>query len=342
MIVTGGFKISEKILNMAKEKGISIISTEYDSFMASRVLPLSVPVSYAMTKDGIKTFHIQDFVSDVKAEMNKNRFRCYPVLDNDGKVINTVSRYHLLNDKRKNIILVDHNERTQSVDDIEEAEILEIIDHHRVANVETKLPLYFRNEPLGSTATIITKMFIENGIAIPKHIAGLLISAIISDTLLLKSPTSTKTDAKMIELLAPIAGIDPDVYAIKMFTEAASIKDVASEDLLKMDVKSFNIAKKKIRVAQVMTMDMDEVKKRKDDLLNLMRETIDKNQEDTFVLMITDILKEYSLVLVQGSYKENIAAAFDKELVDNEFTVDGLLSRKKQMIPAISKKIETL
>ena len=342
MIVTGGFDISEKILNLAKEKGISIISTEYDSFMASRVLPLSVPVSYAMTKDGIKTFHIQDFVSDVKAEMNKNRFRCFPVLDNDGRVINTVSRYHLLDDKKKNIILVDHNERTQSVDDIEEAEILEIIDHHRVANVETKLPLYFRNEPLGSTATIITKMFIENGVVIPKHIAGLLISAIISDTLLLKSPTSTRTDAKMIDFLAPIAGIDPDVYAIEMFTEAASIKDVASEDLLKMDVKSFNIAKKKIRVAQVMTMDMDEVKKRKDDLLNLMKETIEKNQEDSFVLMITDILKEYSLVLVQGSYKESVAAAFDKELVDNEFTVDGLLSRKKQMIPAISKKIETL
>ena len=342
MIVTGGFKISEKILNMAKEKGISIISTEYDSFMASRVLPLSAPVSYAMTKDGIKTFHIQDFVSDVKAEMNKNRFRCFPVLDNDGGVINTVSRYHLLGDKKKNIILVDHNERTQSVDDIDEAEILEIIDHHRVANVETKLPLYFRNEPLGSTATIITKMFIENGVAIPKQIAGLLISAIISDTLLLKSPTSTRTDAQMIDYLAPIAGIDPDKYAIEMFTEAASIKGVASEDLLKMDVKTFNIAKKKIRVAQVMTMDMDEVKKRKDDLLNLMKETIEKNQEDTFVLMITDILKEYSLVLAQGSYKENISAAFDKELVDSEFTVDGLLSRKKQMIPAISKKIETL
>lgn len=342
MIVTGGFDISEKILTMAKEKGISIISTKYDSFMASRVLPLSAPVSYAMTKEGIKTFHIQDFVSDVKAEMNKNRFRCFPVLDNSGAVINTVSRYHLLSDKKKNIILVDHNERTQSVDDIEEAEILEIIDHHRVANVETKLPLYFRNEPLGSTATIITKMFIENGVEVPKHIAGLLISAIISDTLLLKSPTSTKTDAEMIDYLEDKAGIDPDAYAIEMFTEAASIKDVASEDLLKMDVKTFNIAKKKIRVAQVMTMDMAEVRKRKDDLLNLMRETLEKNQEDSFVLMITDILKEYSLVLVQGSYKESIAAAFEKELADNEFTVDGLLSRKKQMIPSISKKIETL
>lgn len=237
------------------------------------------------------------------------------------------------------LILVDHNERNQAIDDIEDAEILEIIDHHRVANVTTKNPIYFRNEPVGCTSTILTKEFNERKIEIPKKIAGLLVSAIISDTLLFRSPTTTDDDRKAVEKLAKIAEIDPETYSLEMFKAGTSIEGKTPVELLNDDVKSFEISGKNVRVAQVFTMDFETVEKLKDDLLLEMEKIRLENKEDSFVLILTDIFEEASRVLVKGDFDEVLANEFGSKIENNEFYAKGLLSRKKQMIPNLTNAI---
>ena len=339
IILTGGNKLSDELIEKAKQKDIIVISTEFQTYMAARLLPQSVPVNYVMTRDDVVNFSLTDTVEDVKNTMSKTRYRSYPVVDNQNKVVGNISRYHVINEEKKKLILVDHNERNQSVDDMECCDITEIIDHHRVANVATQNPVYFRNEPVGSTCTILSKMFLEKGIVPTRQTAGLLCSAIISDTLLFRSPTATETDRMILERMAKIANINPEEFAMEMFKAGTSLEGKSPADLLNTDVKTFNIESYTCRVAQIFSMDLDNLGKIKDSLLEEMNKIRNDKKEATFVLILTDIFREESEVLVSGMFQEQLAGAFDTKIDNNSFLAKGLLSRKKQMIPKLNQAV---
>ena len=336
LILTGGFQLEDELLEEAKKKDVVVLSTQFSSFMAARLLPQAVPVSHIMTSNNLVTFHPEEGVDDVSNIMSQTRFRAYPVVDYQEKYLGMISRYHLISLSPKKLILVDHNEANQSIDHIDQAEILEIIDHHRVANIFTDRPIYFRNEPVGSTATIVSSMYFESGVLPPKSIAGILCAAIISDTLLFKSPTATKKDEIILERMAKIAQLDVEKFAMKMFREGTSLENKKPDDLLHSDVKRFVINEHPIRVAQVFTVDMESIEPIKEDLIEQMNKILANNNEKAFVLMITDIFKETSEVIVVGDYANELAESFDEKLTGYSFMADGLLSRKKQMIPKIT------
>ncbi|HCL4438222.1 inorganic pyrophosphatase [Clostridium botulinum] len=341
LVVTGSHKVSDKILSKAKNLGCSILVSEEDTFTISVLITQSIPVSYIMTSSDIMSFKLSDFVEDVKEVMLKTRFRSYPVVDHNNKIVGTISRYHLISPKKKKVILVDHNEIGQSVPGLEEAEIMEIIDHHRIGGVNTASPIFFRNQPVGSTSTIIANMFFENNITPSKEIAGVLASAIISDTLLFKSPTSTELDKTILDKLAKIAEIDPKSYSVEMFKAGTSLKGKTVEGLFHEDFKNFTIGGGKIGVSQVSTMDPSSFDPLKEDMLNLMESKVKKEGYEGLVLVLTDLLKEGSFIYVIGPKKEIIASAFGKSLDKNSsLYAEGVLSRKKQVIPPITNAIE--
>ena len=341
MIVTGNIDVDPEIVKLAVEKGVALITTPHETFTTARLIIQSIPVSHAMSSEDIIVFSNEDIVDDVKRVMSKTRFRSYPVIDNN-KVNGLLSRYHLISSKKKKIILVDHNERSQSVNGIEDCEIIEIIDHHRVADVFSGNPIYFRNEPVGSTATIIASIIFENGRRPSKKAAGILAAAIISDTILFKSPTSTNVDKMMLDRLARLADLNVDEFALKMFKAGTSLVGRTPEELLKQDFKSFGIDEKTIGIAQVYTVDPDSLSDMKEELLLLMEEMAKKQNYSIFMLMLTDIFNEVSEMVVVGDNKELIAQAFGKDLVNNSFLATGVLSRKKQVIPPITKMLEEI
>lgn len=344
MIVTGNEEVDEKIIKLAEEKGVTLISTPHDTFTASRLITQSIPISHVMTKENIVSFTLDDLVDNVREKMSQTRYRSYPVIDDDNsdKVVGLISRYHLISSTKKKVILVDHNERSQSVDGLEECEILEIIDHHRVADVFTSNPIYFRNEPVGSTSTIIASIMFENGRRPSKKIAGILAAAIISDTLLFKSPTSTYADKMMLERLAKIADLDVEKFAMEMFKAGTSLVDRTPEEILNQDFKVFTINDNKVGISQVYTMDLDSIKDLKESLISAMEEKRSIGGYSTFILMLTDIFNEGSEMVVVGESKELIANAFGKKLVNNSFYAPGVLSRKKQVVPPITSVIADL
>lgn len=339
IILTGGFDMKEEYLEMARKKRITVLSTQFNSFMTARLLPQAAPVELVMSTEDLVVFYEDDTVDEVQAIMGDSRYRSYPVLDHKDHVIGSISRYHLINNSRKKLVLVDHNEKSQSIEDIEDGEIVEIIDHHRVANISTSGPVYFRNEPVGSTSTIIGKIFMEKGLRPPKAIAGLLASAIISDTLLFRSPTATPEDKRVLNILAKIANIDIEKYAMEMFRAGTSLEGVQPEELLNSDVKEFVIEGASIRVAQVFTMDLENISGIKEDLFREMERIRKEKSNDAFFLILTDIFKEVSEVVTTGKYQEELAREFDQKLEENSFVAPGLLSRKKQMLPKIKDAI---
>lgn len=342
MIVTGSGNIDEDIVALANDKNIAIIVTPYDTFMASRLITQSIPVSHTMTTENLVTFSLDDVVDEVKEKMSQSRYRSYPVIDDEKKVVGLISRYHLISSIKKKVILVDHNERSQSVDGLEESEILEIIDHHRVADVFTGSPIYFRNEPVGSTSTIIANIFFENGRRPSKKIAGILAAAIISDTLLLKSPTSTNVDKIMLNRLANIADLNIEVFANEMFKAGTSLIGRTPQELLNQDFKAFNILEEKIGISQVYTMDPESLEGMKDNLILLMEERAKEYGYSIFILMLTDIFNQASEMIVVGEHKALVAKAFGKILKNNSFNAPGVLSRKKQIVPPITNTLSNL
>ena len=339
IILTNGSDISDDLKERARKNHITVISTEYDTFMTARLLPMAIPIANVMSTEDLVYFSPDDTVDTVREVMGQTRFRSYPIVDTRGRVLGAISRYHLITDDKKKLILVDHNERNQSIDDIDYAEIVEIIDHHRVANVVTNAPLFFRAEPLGSTATIIAKMFFESGIRPSREIAGILCAAIISDTLLFRSPTTTETDKRILRRLTKIADIDAKDFAMKMFKAGTSLKNKSPEDLIDGDVKAFTIGDDKIRVGQVMTMNPEELDPIKNDLVKLMEERMMSKGENTFVLVLTDIFNEKSELLVVGNYLEEIEKVFGNKVKNGTISAPGVLSRKKQVIPKITEAI---
>ena len=339
LIITGAHAPSENIVNLAKEHGVTVILTNYDSFTTSRLIIQSIPVGYVMVKDNLVTFTTDDLVDDIKPIMIETRFRSYPVTDPNGKVLGTVSRYHLISNHKKKVIQVDHNERGQSVDGLEDAEVIEIIDHHRVADIQTSNPIYFRNEPVGSTSSIVAKCFFENGLRPSKKAAGLLCGAIISDTLLFRSPTCTPSDEYICRKLAEIAGINVEEFAKEMFKAGTSLKGKTVAQIFNQDYKPFTIEGTRVGIAQVNTMDIEGFMPLKEEMLQYMETKAKEANLDMVMLLLTDILNEGSEILVAGNEPEIVEKAFNVTLKDNGAFLPGVLSRKKQVVPPITNTI---
>lgn len=343
IIITGSHELAENLLSKAKENGVTIISTPHDSFTASRLLIQSIPVSYVMATDDLISFSKDELVEDIKDVMAETRYNSYPVTDEEGRVIGTVSRYHLISNHKKKVIQVDHNERGQSVNGLDEAEVLEIIDHHRVADIQTSNPIYFRNEPLGSSSTIVGKCYFELNVTPSKEAAGLLCGAIISDTLLFKSPTCTEQDKIVCKRLAEIAGIESlENFAKEMFKAGTSLKGKTVSQIFNQDFKPFTMGEVKVGVAQVNTMDIDGFMPLKDEMLDFMKSEAESKGYDVVMLLLTDLLTEGSQILVAGERPDYVEKTFNVELKDSMAFLPGVLSRKKQVIPPLTNAINSM
>lgn len=311
-----------------------VISTPFDAFSASRLVLLAVPVSHICRKGNLVSFHLSDYLDDVKETTLKSRFRSYPILDENDRVVGTLARFHLLRPKRKRVVLVDHNELHQSIPGLEQAEILEIIDHHRLAEVETDAPVYVRNEPVGSTCTIITGMFFERGVMPSKKLAGLLAAAIVSDTIVFKSPTSTPVDRAMAERMARIAGLSLEELGKEIFS-VSTTESHNTEELYFSDFKQFQIAGHALGISQITSLDTESLGAHKADFLALMEREIKEHGYDMMLLMLTDVLREGTLLIATGDL-DTVEHAFNVSLKQNAAFLPGVISRKKQVVPALS------
>lgn len=341
IILTGRFDIDQEDLDYCKAKNVSVMTTPFNTFVASQQIVQSLPVEYAMQKGGLTVFTTDDTVEYLKEVMSNTRYRSYPVVDMNNNVVGTISRFALIRGEKKKIIQVDHNERGQAVDGIEEAEILQVIDHHRIADFQTVGPVYYRAEPLGCTCTIITKMYDEQGVDIPPNIAGLMLGAIISDTLLFKSPTCTPVDKNTAYRLAKIAGVDPVDFGMEMFKAGTSLDGKSVEEIYNSDYKTFNIGDCKVGIAQVNTMDIEGFGKYKKDMLDYMNKLCEDGHFDFNVLLLTDVINANSEVFVGGNQPHYVEEAFNVKLDDREANLPGIISRKKQVVPAITEAINS-
>ena len=335
MVICQGTKVPDLIKRLAEEKGIAIISTPHDAFTAARLINQSIPVRYFMSRENLTTFDADELVDDIRETMAKKRYRDFPVLDEKGRFIGFISRRRLLGARKKKVILVDHNERSQSIDGISDAEILEIIDHHRIGSVETVEPVFFRNQPVGSTSTIVAQMYKENDVEISKTMAALMCSAIISDTLLFRSPTFTPADRRTCEELAGIAGINMEELARSMFNAGSDLSGKTAEEICAMDFKQFVCGDMTFGVGQISSMDREELDEIKGKLEPAMNELMKEKELNMLFFMLTDVMEESSDILWAGpGARELIAEAFGAGDGEN-FRLDGVVSRKKQMVPAI-------
>ena len=321
----------------AGDADFPVILTHMDPYRAARMMLHSISVSKLMRKDGIVFFHEDDFLDDVRVKMQKNREPCYPVLNAKGRVLGTVSRYHLLNHDRKRVILVDHNESGQSVPGLEQAELLEIIDHHRIADLQTRTPVYFRGEPVGSATTLVASLFFENGVTPTRSLAGLIAAGIISDTVMFKSPTCTEKDRRMAQRMVQLAGIDIDELVKLMFSAAAAVSDKDAKDILAQDFKEFVLGVHKVGIGQVTCMDVADIEHLETELLECMHQMRKERNCDIVMMMLTQIINEGTKLLFIGKDAEEfISRAFGVSVEQNYVFLPGVMSRKKQIVPPMS------
>lgn len=342
LIITGSAFVSDEVVEIAKEKGVIIIKTALTTYMVAKLIGLSVPISHIMSKGNLVTFKEDDLIDDVKNIMANYRYRNFPVVDKNYTYIGSLTKSCLLNADKKNVILVDHNEEKQVVDGIDEANILEIIDHHKINSVKTNGPIYFRNEPLGCTGTIVYKMYKENEVEIDKRTAGLILSAIISDTLLFRSPTCTNQDKKAVEELEKIAGVSKEKYAEEMFIAGSELAGKTDDEIFHTDFKKFDMSGKSIGIAQVTSVNRKELEEIRDRFIKNLDAMREKEQVDMIYIMLTSIFEEVSLLVCAGDNAYTVAKkAFDGSILDddneNVLVIDKLLSRKKQLVPNITK-----
>lgn len=336
IVVCDGAPVSRTIRKLAEEHNCTVIQTPFDTFTAARLINLSMPISYFMRSEKLVTFNTEDFIDDIRDTMAKVRHRDFPILDKEGRYMGMISRRNLLGMQKKRVILVDHNERSQAVSGIDSAEIMEIIDHHRLGTIETMGPVFFRNQPLGCTATIIHQMYMENGVEIPKEIAGLLCSAIISDTLLFRSPTCTAIDKMAAQNLASIAGIDLDNYAKDMFVAGSNLSSKSPDEIFYQDYKTFNLEDKIIGIGQISSMNQDELEELEERLQPYMDKIYSKKDADMLFFILTNIIEETSTVLSVGNGAENLLDIAFRGIKENgHCKVKGLVSRKKQFVPGL-------
>lgn len=335
VIVTMGAKVSKTIQIFAKEHNCILINTPYDTATVARLINQSMPIGYFMKRDKLTTFKITDKTEDIKSIMKKKRYHDFPVLDEEDNYVGMISRRTLLNLRKKQLILVDHNELSQTVDGIDFADILEIIDHHRIGTLETVSPVYFRNQPLGCTATIIYQMYQEKGVEIPKNIAGLMMSAIISDTLMFHSPTVTEIDKAAANKLSEICGVEIEEFAIDMFGAGSNLSDKEADEIFKQDYKTFSVNGFEFGVGQINSMNSIELGEIKEKIVPYINEQLPGLPVDMCFFMLTNIVYEKTELLCFGDRaKELVQEAFRLPKNQKKFELKNLVSRKKQLIPA--------
>ena len=344
IIIGLNMPVSEKVLSLAKEKGTVVISSPLDTFTIARLINQSIPISYVMKTRNLVSFSTEDFTDDIQEIMVKKRHQAFPVIDTKGHCIGTISRRNFLDMHKKKVILVDHNEKSQAADNIEDAEILEIIDHHKLGSLETITPIYFRNKPVGSTATIMYDFYNDQKLEISPKMAGLLCSAIISDTLMFRSPTCTLKDKMAAGALALIAGIDIPTHAKEMFRAGSDLAGKTPDQIFYQDYKKF-IAEGDLvfGVGQISSMDDDDLKMIKEQLLPFLKVESQKHSVGKVYFMLTNILEESTELLYYGDGSDELVrTAFHKKPQDGSFILPGVVSRKKQLIPAMMKAAQQL
>lgn len=338
IIVCSDAKVSQTIRKLAAERGCILMTTPYDAFTVARLINQSIPIKHFMRRERLITFETEEYVDDVKEIMSRERHRDFPILDEHGKYVGLISRRNLLNMKKKQVILVDHNEKTQAVDGIGGAEILEIIDHHRLGSLETMSPVFFRNQPLGCTSTIIYQMYQEKGVEIPPKIAGLLCSAIISDTLMFRSPTCTTVDKLAAETLASIAGVEIETLAKNMFQAGSDFKSKSPEEIFYQDFKTFFVEEVEFGVGQISAMSKEELIQVKEKLLPYLDVVLRERKLSMVYVLLTDILEESTWLIWRGDNARDIVerafSVHGTEETDSLY-LKGVVSRKKQFIPSI-------
>lgn len=344
LIICNGAKVGRTIQRIADETGVAIMTTPVDTYAAGKLISQCAPISYYMTRDNILKFTLVTPVADVLRVMAKVRHRYFPILDEDGKYCGMVSRRNVIALRKRRIILVDHNEATQAVEGFDQAEILEIIDHHRIGSLETSGPVYFRNQPVGCTATIITQMYDENGVDIPPQIAGLLLAAILSDTLAFRSPTCTPVDENTAKRLAKIAGVDIEEFSTEMFEAGEKLDGKTPEEVFLQDFKVFMCGDIRFGVAQGSYMTRKNLQAAQALLQPYLEEARNKQNVEDLYMLLTDVPKEESVVICTGRYAaEVLSNGFESQpAADGSWTLPGVVSRKKQFIPAMMSAYQEL
>ena len=344
LIICNGAKVGRTIQRIADETGVAIMTTPVDTYAAGKLISQCAPISYYMTRDNILKFTLVTPVADVLRVMAKVRHRYFPILDEEGKYCGMVSRRNVIALRKRRIILVDHNEATQAVEGFDQAEILEIIDHHRIGSLETSGPVYFRNQPVGCTATIITQMYDENGVDIPPQIAGLLLAAILSDTLAFRSPTCTPVDENAAKRLAKIAGVDIKEFSTEMFEAGEKLDGKTPEEVFLQDFKVFMCGDIRFGVAQGSYMTRKNLQAAQALLQPYLEEARNKQNVEDLYMLLTDVPKEESVVICTGRYAaEVLSNGFEsRPAADGSWTLPGVVSRKKQFIPAMMSAYQEL
>ena len=341
IIVSTKEEIDDEVITLAKEKECVIISTPYDSFTVARLIHQSLPIKYFMTRKGIVSFEMDDYVDDVREQMAKIRHRDFPIIDEQRHLLGMMSRRNLLNFKKKRLILVDHNEKSQAVDGIEDANILEIIDHHRLGSLETISPIFFRNQPLGCTGTIIYQMYMEQGVEVDKQTAGLLLAEIISDTLMFRSPTCTAVDKMEAEQLAKIAEVDIEELATAMFEAGSDFSSKTTEEIFYQDFKVFTLDDMAFGVSQVSAVSRKQLNSIKEGLRDYMNTVIGEKSLNMAFVMLTDIFSETTELIYMGNGAKEIAEkAFGVKEKKGGYMLEGVVSRKKQLIPSLMQVMQ--
>ena len=341
IVIAGSPKVSKTIIRIAQQKNCVLITTDYDTYTTARLINQSMPIKFFMRRDNLIAFDTEEYIDDVKEIMSKERHRDFPVLDEDEKYVGMISRRNLLNMKKKQVILVDHNERTQAVDGIEGADILEIIDHHRIGSLETMSPVFFRNQPLGCTATIIYQMYREQNVEIDGQIAGLLCSAILTDTLMYRSPTCTPLDKHVAEELARIAGIDTQEHARAMFQAGSDFEAKTPGEIIYQDFKTFSQEGTDFGVGQISAMSQNELEQVKEKLLPYLRQVMSERKLDMVFVMLTNIIEETTYLICDGEGADELAElAYHTHKTHDCHALKGVISRKKQLIPVFMSVLQ--
>lgn len=342
IVVCEGANVSMTIQKMAQEHDCTIISSPHDTYTVARLINQSMPISYFMSRENLIKFRTDAFTEEIKSVMAKKRYRDFPIEDKKGRYVGMISRRNLLNADKKKIILVDHNEKSQAVDGLENAEILEIIDHHRIGSLETMSPVYFRNQPLGCTATIIYQLYMEAGQNIPKNIAGILCAAILSDTLMFRSPTCTAIDKSAAEQLSKTAGIEIESFAMEMFHAGSDLKSKSPEEIFYQDFKKFTLGDKNIGVGQINSLDASELADIKEKLVTYLDKAYKEHGISIIYFMLTNIINESTEVIYAGNgAAELLEESFDIKTENDSALLVGVVSRKKQFIPSILETINS-
>lgn len=340
LIITCAGHVNADVLRKAESSDCVVLRTSHDTYTVALLLNQSIPVEIVMAKDKLAVFHINDYIDEIKDEMLQSRHRAYPVVDNNNEIQGFITRYHLISKKDKQVILIDHNEASQSIDGLEQAQILEIIDHHRIGGIITGSPIYFKNEAVGSTATIIAGLYLDLKIKPAASIAGILCAAIISDTMHFKSPTSTGKDRYMADKMAQIAQLDLDKFSREMLDNSSSIKSMSPEEILNYDFKEFFLNKHKVGIGQITSSNTEELDAVRESLLHYLHKLLEKQDYHVLMMIVSDPRREGSEILFAEKEKGLVNRAFNTDSAENSMFLEGVISRKKQIVPFLNTVLQ--